>query len=176
MAPDGSAVGLPESPVAAALPLATSLLVTSTVLTFSSVFPLHPSLSWPQLVALTLLYLSISAAVHSSVVWGVCRLFREHIQQPTWELAIRSWVSVAWVPLLVLLDKEKSLWSCVVFPLMVGYAHRIIKPKVRWGTSEADAIERECPTHRLFYSEEGPPLWRVLLPVAVTVLATQAGV
>jgi hypothetical protein len=106
----------------------------------------------------------------------VCHLFREHIPQPTWNLIIATWLSVAWLPLLIVLDKEGSIWVCAILPLLLGNAVRFIGLKVSWRDTEGDEAQQESTNYGLFHIEESPSLWRTLLPSVVTVLATQAGI
>jgi hypothetical protein len=98
------------------------LVCTGAVVSIFFIPPTHPSLSWQKLFFFTVVYVVIAASVHSLAVWGVCRVFREHIQQPIWRLNVDIWICVAWLPLIAILNRERSIWVCAILPFTVGSA------------------------------------------------------
>jgi hypothetical protein len=152
------------------------LLFTGAVASIFFVPPTGPSLSWQQLFFFVFLYVVIAAFVHSLAVWGVCRVFREHIQQPTWRLNLDIWISVAWLPLIAILNRERSIWICAILPLTIGSAAHFLKRNGDWQDSEEVAASGETGNLGLFYTEEAQPLWQTLFPNAIAVIAAQLGV
>jgi hypothetical protein len=158
------------------LPLVGSLVCTGAVVSIFFVPPTHSSLSWQKLFFFTVVYVVIAVSVHSLAVWAVCRVFREHIQQPIWRLNVDIWICVAWLPLIAILNREGSIWVCAILPFTVGSAAQYLKRRVDWQDSEEDEASGEAGRRGLFYTEDAQPLWRTLLPNAITVIAAQAGV
>jgi len=164
-----------EDSIALALPLVGSLICTGAAVSLLSL-PQHASLNWPQLLAFTFLYVGVAACIHASVVWYVCRVFREHIRRPTWLLIAEIWGCIGWLTLITLLEKERSFWVCAVVPLAVGSSVRFLKRRVEGQDKTNEGVLAETWHREIFYVEEDSPAWRALLPTAIIAIAIQAGI
>jgi hypothetical protein len=164
-----------EDSIALTLPLVGSLICTGAAVSLFSL-PQDASLSWPQLLGSACLYVGAVACVHASVVWCVCRAFREHIRRPTWLLIVEIWGCSGWLPFIAFLEKERSLWVCAVVPLIVGTSVRFLKRRVEGQDKTKEGVLGESSPREIFYVEEDSPAWRALLPTAVIATATQAGI
>ena len=156
------------------LPLLGSLLLTGAVAYLFCTLPARPSLTWLSLLGSAFLYVLLAAAVHALAVWAICRVFREHIEIPFRPLILGFWMAPAWLPLLVLLIKEHSIWVAFVPPLISVFAALFL---MRWKSNvEKQAAAPDSDTLSLFQLREPPSLLRSVLPAALTSIALQAGV
>ena len=157
------------------LPLLGSLLLTGAVAYLFCTLPARPSLTWLSLLGSAFFYVLLAAAVHLFAVWVICRLFREHIEVPIRPLVLGFWMSPAWLPLMVLLFKEHSVWVVLVPPLISVYAVLFL---VRWKSNvvkQASVPLQSTDALSLFQMEKSSSLLRSTLPAALTSIALQAG-
>ena len=155
------------------LPLLGSLLLTGAVAYLFCTLPARPSLTWLSLLGSAFLYVLLAAAVHALAVWAICRVFREHIEIPFRPLILGFWMSPAWLPLMVLLIKEHSIWVAFVPPLISVFAVLFL---MRWKSNvEKQAAAPDSDTLSLFHLQEPPSLLRSVLPAALTSIALEAG-
>lgn len=155
------------------LPLLGSLLLTGAVAYLFCTLPARPSLTWLSLLGSAFLYVLLAATVHALAVWVICRVFREHIEIPFRPLILGFWMAPAWLPLLVLLIKEHSIWVAFVPPLISIFAALFL---MRWKSSvEKQAAAPDSGTPSLFQLREPASLLRSVLPAALTSIALEAG-
>jgi len=157
------------------LPLLGSLLLTGAVAYLFCTLPPRPSLTLLSLLGSAFLYVLLAAVVHALTAWAICRVFREHIEIPFRPLILGFWMSPAWLPLLVLLIKEHSIWVAFVPPLISIFAALFL---MRWKSSvdkQAAAPLQTADTPSLFQLREPPSLLRSVLPAALTSIALQGG-
>lgn len=94
------------------------LASTLSVGILASIFLLPPpraTLSLPQLLLQGALDLTLAACIHIVTVTAIWRLIHEYIEPPCGTLALHIWAAVLWLPLIVTLSAERSLWiSCII--------------------------------------------------------------
>lgn len=155
------------------LPLLGSLLLTGAVAYLFCTLPARPSLTWLALLGSAFSYVLLAATVHALAVWAICRVFREHIEIPFRPLILGFWMAPAWLPLLVLLIKEHSIWVALVPPLISIFAALFL---MRWKSSvEKQAAAPDSDTLSLFQLREPPSLLRSVLPAALTAITLEGG-
>lgn len=168
-----------ESSLPIAWPLAGSLLLTTLVVAFVCTPPPAPLHSWTQIFSRATLYLLIAGSVHALAVWGVCRV-REESESAglplIWALIWMAWITVVWLPLVALLAAEHSPWVAMVLPVTVVFATFLLK----WHAAQTESgddfyVSYAMPTAP-FQLLQSPPLWRMLLPAAVTSIAVELGI
>ena len=155
------------------LPLLGSLLLTGAVAYLFCTLPARPSLTWLDLLGSAFVYVLLAAAVHALAVWAICRVFREHIEIPFRPLILGFWMAPAWLPLLVLLIKEHSIWVAFVPALISIFAALFL---MRWKSNvEKQTAAPDSDTLSLFHLQASPSLLRSVLPAALTSIALEAG-
>jgi hypothetical protein len=161
------------------VPLAAGLLLAGGAAWLACKPPMRPSLSWLELIMLALLYVGIAVGVQAAVLFGLSKAFGDHIEVSSSALIEGSWLSAAWMPLFVLLVRERSVWAAIVPPLAVLPITDFLR---RWqsASSGAAAIERleESPAEglALFRMDDSPSLLRSVLPAAVVAITLELGV
>jgi hypothetical protein len=164
----------PRTIGATTLPLLASLCLTGGVVALVCRTPAHPLPSWSLLVALAAVYLVAAACAHAFAVWAVCRVLRGHFSLPVWPLVGGSWIAFAWVPLLALLVRERSILIAAILPLIAGSAALFLKRwtmKVESLPGETSGSEMRPP---LFLIQEQASLSRMLLPPILIAIAFEA--
>jgi len=172
-----SARSASESPLPLAWPLAGSLILTTAVVALvCTPAPLH---SWMQIFSRATLYLLIAGGVHALAVWGVCRVRdeSENTDLPLiWGLIWTAWITVVWLPLVALLTAEHSPWVALVLPMTVVFATLLFKWRATRAEMEEDLFGDYILPSAPFQLLQSPPLWRILLPAAVTSIAAEIGI
>lgn len=154
------------------LPLLGSILTTGVIASIFLLPPARPTLSLQQLLLRAALDLTVAACIHVVTVWTIWRLVREYLEPSAGVLAIHIWAAVAWLPLITILNAERSLWISCVVPW--AFANALIFLNLWSALRQED--EPEAPTrHSLFHVVPVSPLWRTLLPYCITILTAQAG-
>jgi hypothetical protein len=174
-----SARSASETPLPVAWPLAGSLILTTAVVALVCTPPPSPLHSWVQIFSRATLYLLMAGSVHALAVWGVCRVRDESEDAGLpliWGLIWTAWITVVWLPLVALLTAEHSPWVALVLPLTVVFATLLLK----WHSTQAEveddfSFRYALPSTR-FQLLQSPPLWRLLLPAAVTSIAAELGI
>jgi len=172
-----SARSTSETQLPVAWPLAGSLVLTTAVVALvCTPAPLH---SWVQIFSRATLYLLVAGSVHGLAVWGVCRVRDESdgANLPlVWGLIWTAWITVVWLPLVALLTAEHSPWVALVLPVTVVFATLLLK----WRGSQAEMDDDDFGYYALpstpFQLLQSEPLWRILLPAAVTSIAAELGI
>ncbi len=154
------------------LPLIGSIVTTSVILSVCLSLPTKPTLNMQQLLLRVALDLTIAACIHLVTVWTIWRLVREYIEPGVGSLVIHIWAAVAWLPLIATLGAERSLWISCIVPWACSNA--IVFLNLWSATPENDEPE-VFASPLLFEVPQVRPLWRSLLPYAITVVTAQAG-
>ncbi len=172
-----SARSASETPPPLAWPLAGSLILTTAVVALvCTPAPLH---SWVQIFSRATLYLLVAGSVHALAVWGVCRVRdeSERADLPViWGLIWTAWIAVVWLPLVALLTAERSPWVAIVLPMTAVFATLLLKWRAAQAEVEDDFSLRYALPSTRFQLLQSPPLWRILLPAAVTSIAAELGI
>ena len=174
-----SARSASESPLPVAWPLAGSLILTTAVVAFVCTTPPAPLHSWAQIFSCATLYLLVAGSVHALAVWGVCRVRDESEDAGLpliWGLIWTAWIAVVWLPLVALLTAEHSPWVALVLPLTAIFATVLLKWREREEEVEDDLSFRYAMPTTRFQLLESQPLWRILVPAAITAVAAELGI
>ena len=158
------------------LPTVGTLLVTGAAVGLLCPAPRPGSLSWVGLATTALGWMVLAGAVHAGAVFGICRIFREQGGVAAGPVAARVWWSVAWLPGLMLLLHEDSIWGAVVLPVIVGSAALFVRRRVpatetNWAAATAAGVSAG-----LFDWNPPLPLVWTLLPAVLVSIALEAGV
>jgi hypothetical protein len=174
-----SARSASETPLPLAWPLAGSLLLTTAVVALVCEPLSAPLHSWAQTFSRATLYLLLAGGVHALAVWGVCRVRDESEDaglRLIWGLVWTAWITAVWLPLVALLTAEHSPWVALVLPITVVFATLLLKWRAREAEVEDDfSFRYTMPTSR-FQLLPSAPLWRILLPAAVSSVAAEVGI
>lgn len=167
-----SSEGRSSRPIASlAVPLIGSLVQTYGALWLTGTTPWSNTLTWWTLVRSATVYLVITAAAHMVAVRLNRRLFPSQIDAPVPELLAAVWPSVVWVPLLILLLREDSMWMAAIPPLIAFSAVLSVK---RWsGITNDDAVPQPIAT--LLDWPRPISLPRTLVPALVLSVTLQIG-
>ncbi len=135
--------------------------------------PLGSSLSLEQLLLRAAFDLAMAACVHAVTVWSIWRLIREYVEPSAGTLAVHVWAAVVWLPLIVMLSAERSLWVSCIVPWAFANAVTFLN---LW--SEPGRVDEAAGTGQRTFLEpaSAPALWRALLPFCITVVMVQVGV
>jgi len=159
-----------------ALPLMGSLFQTGGVVWLLCRTPMHASLTWRRLVTTALSFLLITIVAHLFAIWSNRRIFREQIDAPAKPLIFAIWPSVVWLPLLVLLIRENSVWMVSVPPMIAASAASSLKS---WSSAGRYPATRPLDTgaiSTLFHIQKPPSFLHAIAPAVVTSIAFQAAV
>ncbi len=171
-----SARSASETPLPLAWPLAGSLILTTGVVAFVCTPAPGPLHSWMQIFSRATLYLLIAGGVHALAVWGVCRVRDESDDADLpliWGLIWTAWITVVWLPLVALLTAEHSPWVALVLPVTVVFATMLLKWRGSQAEVENDFLGHYASPSTPFQLLQSEPLWRILLPAAVTSIAAE---
>jgi hypothetical protein len=154
------------------LPMLGTILTTSVI---ASIFLLPPSratLSLQQLLLRAAFDLIMAACIHVVTVWSIWRLIREYVEPSVGTLAVHIWAVVVWLPLIIILSAERSLWISCIVPWAFANAITFLNLWSRLPKKDGPI----APMARvLFQLPSTPPLWRTLLPHCITIVVVQAG-
>lgn len=152
-----------------AVPLIGNLCQVYGLLWFLLRTPPGAILTWPLLLRTAAVFLIITALAHLFALWINRRLFSALAEEPFQTLAFALWPSLVWMPLLVLLQKENSVWIVLLPPLIAISAITALR---RWSSHQpATAEPRSIST--LFQSQEPPSFFRILAPATIVSVALQ---
>lgn len=147
-----------------ALPLLGSLLQTYGVVWLLCQTPYAASLGWLGWLRTAIWFVAVAFLAHVAAVWVNRRLFRREVDAPGRMLVLAIWPAVVWVPLLILLTREQSLWSVVVPGVMAASAVGAIE---RWTGWDAPAPHDGRTILTLFWWAAPRPFLRVMAPALV---------
>jgi hypothetical protein len=156
-------------------PLAQSLVLTGGIVSVVCDIPFQQSLLWPQLIQTACIYVLVAALVHAFAVWAICKAFSERIQLPIKLLILRLWMCAAWLPLLSILIRERSIWAASIPPLIAIHAFLFMKREQPAQPSQDDTSIESGEVPSLFYRPEPPSFLQTALPPLATAIALQAG-
>ncbi len=154
------------------LPVVGSVLTTGLIASLLVVRPLESTLSVQQLLLRAAADLTLAACVHAVTVWAIWRLIREYVEPSAGTLSVHVWAVVVWLPLIVMLSADRSLWLSCIVPWAFANAVTFLN---LW--SEPGAVD-EAPVfgeRNFFESRSAPALWRTLLPFCITIVLVQVG-
>ena len=157
------------------VPLTGSLLQTYGLVWLVCRTPWMLSLTWPGLVRRAAAFLLVTLAAHALAVWCNRRIFRGQVDAATGVLVVAIWPCVVWIPLLVLLVRESSLWMAAVPPVIAVSA---VWALVRWSpqAQEGSGAREAGPISSVFRVERPPALMRAIAPAMATAVAGEAAV
>ncbi len=157
-----------------AVPLGGSIAQTYGALWLLCKSPWSSSLTWLHLLGTAVSFLLVTAAAHAFAVWLNRRIFGERADAPARFLIAAIWPSVLWMPLLVLLERESSVWVVVVLALIAGSATGLLR---RWsygcGHGSGEPGRAEGPISSVFAPQEPRNLVLVLIPAIATAVALE---
>jgi len=114
--------------------------------------------------------LTIAACVHIATVWSIWRLIREYVEPSVGILVVHIWATVVWVPLISILNAERSLWIACIVPWTLANGVTFLN---LWSCLAHDADSEAAAAHHLFLPPPAPPLWRTLLPYCIAIVLVQ---
>ncbi len=171
------------------IPLVGSLILTGIATYLLCTPPRLPTLTWTNLIVLTIAYVLLAAALHAGSTWLICRIFREQLEARPLPLIFGLWFSVAWLPLLTLLSKEQSIYAAAVPPLIAACAILFLSHKHRCPAHDAALSRHErgdaarthpypprAATPELFRTEGSPAFFSKLYPAFLSSIALQGGI
>jgi hypothetical protein len=166
----------PQSSAPVTWPLIGSLILTGIVVAFVCEPPLSGLHTWGRLFWLAALYLLVAAAVHVLAVWSIFRIQTEGVREWTqvWPVVWGAWIAVVWLPLVALLTYERSQWVAMILPLAAVFLTLFVVSKKRDG--EAAYVVIQHARAEMFAQDEGPRLWKLLLPSLLIAMAINGGV
>lgn len=164
-----------QSLASVAAPLVGCLSITLGAVSLICKPPHVASLSWVQLAAIALAYIAAAVCIDAALVLLAGKAFPDHIEVSATTLVCGSWLSAAWMPLLVLLMREDSIWVFAVPPMIAAPSALFLR---RWSSSQSDQrdIARgPIQASNLFGLLESPSVLRTILPSAAAAIAFEAG-
>jgi hypothetical protein len=81
--------------------------------------PAAHSLTWRGLFSRSAQLLLLAACAALAAIWAVCRIWREELGPPSRSLRAYAWSAAIWLPLLLLLWHEHTVWM-ILAPLPVA--------------------------------------------------------
>lgn len=118
-------------------PLGASLVFTAWVMLLFCRLQLGSRLTWPDLF-LTLLGCGVmTALVHGVAVAVVRGILRRSEMPAAWVLIRWTWLVTAWVPALMVLAMDASIWVALVVPVLVGSAAAVL---LRWKPQNREVL------------------------------------
>jgi hypothetical protein len=154
------------------LPMLGSILTTSIIASILILPPPRPTLSFQQLLLRAAIDLTIAICIHVVTVWSIWRLIREYVEPSVGTLTVHIWAVIVWLPLIITLTAERSLWISCIVPWAFANAITFLN---LWSNLPQDD-EPVVPIGRVFLQPPStPPLWRALLPYCITVVTIQVG-
>ena len=158
------------------VPQAGSLLLTYGVVSLLCRTPWPASLTWPTLIRTAVVFLLITMVAHVSAVWANRRLFREQIDAPLRLLVFAIWPAVVWLPLLVLLIRQRSVWVLLVLPLISASAVFSLKRWVGSSREPRPIVAEAGELSTLFDVQTPQPLLRSIAPALLTSMALEGAI
>ena len=157
-----------------AVPLTGSLVQTYGALWLICRSPWSSSLTWLHLLGTAAFFLLVTAGAHALAVWLNRHIFGERADAPARFLVAAIWPSVVWMPLLVLLERESSVWVVLVLAVIAGSATGLLR---RWhydarGEGQ-EPVRAEGPISSVFAMQRTRTLVRVLVPAIATAVALE---
>jgi hypothetical protein len=154
------------------LPMLGSILSTGIIASLLILPPPLPTLTFGGLLLQSALDLAIAACSHFLTVWSIWRLIRDYVEPSVGTLVLHVWAVTVWLPLVITLTAERSLWISCVVPWAVANAVTFLN---LWSSLPQDN-EPLSPTGRIPLQPYSTlPLWRVLLPHCIVAGAMQIG-
>jgi hypothetical protein len=154
------------------LPMLGSILTVSVIATVFLLPPSRATLSLSQLILGAALEVTIAACIHAVTVWSIWRLVRDYLEPSAGILVIHIWAAVVWLPLIVTLDAERSVWISCFIPWAFANAITFLN---LWSKLPPEDEPVADLARDLFQHPAMPPLWRALLPYCITIVMVQAG-
>ncbi len=159
-----------------AVPLIGSLCQTYAALWLFCSTPWPSSLTWPTLLRTAGVFMLVTMAAHAAAVRFNRRLFREQVDAPARLLTFAIWPSVVWLPLLMLLVREESVWVAAVPPLISAAAAFSLKQWLSGVSDTAPASVDPGSISTLFDSQTPPSTFRAFVPALAISIAFQAAI
>jgi hypothetical protein len=154
------------------LPMLGSILTTSIIASILILPPSRPTLSFQQLLLQAVIDLTIAVCIHVVTVWSIWRLIREYVEPSVGTLTVHIWAVIVWLPLIITLTAERSLWISCIVPWALANAITFLN---LWSNLPKDD-DPVSPIGRVFLQPPyTPPLWRALLPYCITIVTMQVG-
>jgi hypothetical protein len=164
------------------LALAISLLMAAGAILLLCELLLHHSLTWTEIALITIGAVLASVLVHAVTLWTLAAGGSDYVEAKPQELISGSWLAAAWLPALILLTREGSIWIAALAPWMTAQLAALLG---RLRQSPTEVMDDEMPMAAagaqgeltLFQFGRSPAaVIRNALPVAVTSLAWQCGI
>src|ERR1700761_336916 len=146
------------------LPMLGSILTVSVIATVFLLPPSRPTLSFSELFLGAAIKIIIAACIHAITVWCIWRMISEYLEPSAGTLVVHIWAAVVWLPLIVTLGAERSVWISCFVPW--AFANGVTFLNL-WTRIPQDDEPSALPDRELFQTSDAPPLWRVLLPYCI---------
>ena len=111
------------------------------------------------------------AGVHAAAVVVIRGILDRQDDVPTWPVMYGTWITVVWVPALVVLGMDRSAWVAVLLPLMTGLATALF---YRWAR-HTERHEFEGELQSLFVVPTRATLGQTIFSALLTSIVAQFG-
>jgi len=155
-----------------AWPLVGSLAAVAWLMVLACQFVLGSTLSLRALFIFPLVCLAFTAGVHAAAVVVIRGVLDRQDDIPTWPLMYGTWITVVWVPAVVVLNKDRSAWVAIILPLMTGLTTALF---YRWARQPEHQHEFGGDTQSLFLVPKNATLSQTIFPALLTSMAAQFG-
>lgn len=164
------------------LVVAISLLAATGIILLFNRLLLRHSLTWMEIALIASGVVLMAVLAHVTVLWVLAKAGSDHVEATPRELVLGSWLAAAWLPALILLVHEHSIWIAALAPWMTaqiaGLLAHLRQPTV---TAEDDGMPMAVAGAQgeltLFQFGRSPAvLLRNALPATATSVAWQFGV
>jgi hypothetical protein len=173
----GGVVGIEETtgvPAPLAFATAGGLFLTELIVWLCCSSTSSASLSWAGLGAYAAIYLIAALAIYAIVLRVLYRLFGDQIERPFREIMYQTWSPALWLPLLALLEHQRSPWVTAV-PLIIAVQITLFLRNVtRKREQIVDLEPMEEPL--LFSQRDGTDSPRRIRPALMTSIAFECGI
>jgi hypothetical protein len=142
---------------------------------------LRHRLGWVELGLIAAGLVCASVQVHAGALWILAKGAHEHLEASPRQLIVGSWAVAAWLPVLILLAREHSLWMAVLAPWMTALITcllmRLRRAPAEVGRDDVGYLAAAGAPQELTFFQFGlsATMLRNAVPVAATSLVWQCG-